>query len=49
MSGPQTRLDGLPSRRLQSHATAVHSAAGLPAKLVSELDSSQHPVQDSRR
>ena len=48
MSGPQTRLDGLPSR-LQSHAKAVHSAAGLPAKLVSELDSSQHPVQDSRR
>ena len=49
MSGPQTRLDGLPSRRLQSHAKAVHSAAGLPAKLVPELDSSRYPDQDPRR
>ena len=46
MSGPQTRLQGLPSRRLQSHAKAVHSAAGLPPKLVPELDSGQHPEQD---
>ena len=48
MSGPQSRLEGLPRRRLQSHAQAVHSAARLPGKLVSELVSSQYPVQDPR-
>ena len=49
MSGLQTRLQGLPSRRLQSHAKVVHSAAGLPPKLVPELDSGQYPEQDRRR
>ena len=49
MSGPQTRHDGLPSRRLQSQAMAVHSAAGLPVWLGSELVLSWYPGQDPGR
>ena len=46
MSGPQTRLQGLPSRRLQSHAKAVHSAAGLPVRHGSKLVPGRYPDQD---